>query len=177
MKICSKCNANLGDEFFYKRALSKDGLYCYCKECSRGVRSSWSNNNRSRQKEILKRWAKKNVGKISAKKERWRKRNLEKVRELGRVYRSRRRSLLKSSLGNFTLKEFSALKIKLKNYCLCCGLSEGEIRLVPDHVVPISKGGDNSILNIQPLCDTCNKIKGAKHIDYRTKEIVLYGSV
>ena len=51
--------------------------------------------------------------------------------------------------------------------CLACRLQEPEIKLVPDHVVPIARGGANDIDNIQPLCESCNKRKGAKTVDYR----------
>ena len=48
--------------------------------------------------------------------------------------------------------------------CLACG-SKNEISL--DHVVPVCRGGWNSVNNLQPLCRSCNSKKGKKIIDYR----------
>lgn len=53
---------------------------------------------------------------------------------------------------------------KYNNRCLCCGEKN---KLTVDHVIPISKGGMNTIDNIQPLCGSCNSKKNNKEIDYR----------
>lgn len=48
--------------------------------------------------------------------------------------------------------------------CLCCG-SEKNVAI--DHIIPINKGGENKLENLQPLCKSCNSKKGVKIIDYR----------
>lgn len=50
------------------------------------------------------------------------------------------------------------------NQCLRCR-SYDDICI--DHVIPLSKGGANSIDNMQPLCRACNTSKGVASTDYR----------
>lgn len=50
------------------------------------------------------------------------------------------------------------------NQCLACK-SYDDICI--DHVVPLSAGGLNHVENMQPLCRSCNSVKGVKTIDYR----------
>src|SRR5579871_2958430 len=42
--------------------------------------------------------------------------------------------------------------------CVRCGSQE---RLEYDHIIPVAKGGNNTNRNIQLLCETCNRRKGA----------------
>jgi hypothetical protein len=42
--------------------------------------------------------------------------------------------------------------------CVVCG---GQERLEFDHVIPVDKGGSSTARNIQLLCETCNRQKGA----------------
>ena len=42
-------------------------------------------------------------------------------------------------------------------------------RLVLDHVKPLYHGGRHDPDNLQVLCWTCNREKGLKVVDYRTK--------
>ena len=39
-----------------------------------------------------------------------------------------------------------------------CGSKE---QLEYDHIIPVSRGGGNTERNIQLLCETCNRSKGA----------------
>jgi len=48
--------------------------------------------------------------------------------------------------------------------CLCCGSSK---RLQVDHIVPVAKGGENRLSNLQTLCRSCNARKSDSFIDYR----------
>ena len=50
--------------------------------------------------------------------------------------------------------------------CLACGTTSN---LTIDHIVPLVKGGSNTIDNKQVLCKRCNDSKGTKTIDYRRK--------
>ena len=109
----------------------------------------------------------------------WRRLHPRKAKALSmrskHVYRAR----LAKAKGFFTYREFRNLCKKYGYRCLSCGKTEQQLFdinrvLVPDHVKPISRGGSNSIDNIQPLCHSikngrngCNNSKHASEIDYR----------
>jgi len=85
-----------------------------------------------------------------------------------------RRARIKANGGTYTAAEWTALKAKYGNRCLWCGAAEGDIQangkpvvLTPDHVVPIVRGGSNTIENIQPLCKRCNSVKSRRVRDFR----------
>jgi 5-methylcytosine-specific restriction endonuclease McrA len=80
---------------------------------------------------------------------------------------NRRRARKHTSGGSHTEEQWQAMKAFYDYRCLCCGKREPEIRLTRDHVMPLTKGGTDSIDNIQPLCARCNSKKNFKHIDYR----------
>ena len=44
----------------------------------------------------------------------------------------------------------------------CCVICGSKKRLNIDHIVPISKGGTNSMDNVQILCFSCNRKKSNK---------------
>lgn len=49
--------------------------------------------------------------------------------------------------------------------CQYCGKAAPDVILHVDHIHPVSKGGDNSILNLITSCAGCNGGKGARPID------------
>ena len=49
------------------------------------------------------------------------------------------------------------------NYtCQYCGCSGEEAELEIEHVIPVSKGGNNDIHNLATACRVCNRSKGAR---------------
>lgn len=90
--------------------------------------------------------------------------------EIIRTKTAHRRARKKNATGTYTVKEWQSLKEQYEYTCLCCGLKEPEIKLTIDHVVPLIRGGSNTIDNIQPLCFSCNSKKRAKIVDYRLKK-------
>lgn len=135
------------------------------KEKFREYAKAYLKRNPEKQREAKRKWGERNKAKRSEAYRRWRKNNPEKALQNN----IRRRVRLRRAPGSFTLAEWEALKRSYGNVCLCCDLPEGEIKLVPDHVVPLARGGSNYITNIQPLCELCNWRKGPKTLDYRVR--------
>lgn len=96
--------------------------------------------------------------------------------ELGRIglIRSlqKRRKYYSEDRGNFYPNEIIELLEYQNNSCARCGNTFSKtFRYTVDHIIPLSKGGDNTISNIQLLCRSCNSIKATKdtrYIGYRT---------
>lgn len=43
--------------------------------------------------------------------------------------------------------------------CVRCGKSVRKSGLDIDHIIPRSKGGGDSLFNLQPMCQSCNRSK------------------
>lgn len=66
--------------------------------------------------------------------------------------------------GDFTEDQWLAI-VERYGRCLRCEATDRP--LVPDHIVPLWRGGAHTADNIQPLCGPCNLWKGTRSIDYR----------
>jgi 5-methylcytosine-specific restriction endonuclease McrA len=181
---CRECKANyrnanlqyISDKNKAYREKNKERLNQYTKE--------WREKNKDYNRAIKKAYYDKNQDKIlEEKKEQYRQDEQERSRKLEysrrwrkdnpdkrRIQSIRRRAAKAKSTGAYTLEEWQALCSFYGNACLCCGTHANDTpegKLTPDHITPLSKGGSNSISNIQPLCLKCNISKNAKTIDYR----------
>ena len=68
----------------------------------------------------------------------------------------RQRAKKCNASGNFTPAAFVALCLQ---HCHRCAVCQKQCALSADHIHPLSRGGTNSIDNIQPLCKACNSQK------------------
>ena len=90
-------------------------------------------------------------------KRKWAKTPLGKLRTQEKGYR--RRALLGASIGRHTVEEWEEMKRRQGHRCNICRKKK---RLTKDHVRPLSRGGGNTIDNIQGLCLKCNLQKSDK---------------
>src|SRR3990167_9758704 len=96
--------------------------------------------------------------------------NLEKLA----ARNHRRRAQKAGNGGSFTAAEWIDLCDQFGGRCLACGATDRTLTV--DHVVPVSKGGSNSIENLQPLCQSCNAHKGTKTVDYSSNHLSIQES-
>lgn len=186
MKRCLLCGLLKPEGNYHKNKQRKDGLNPICKPCNIAKARAWEISNPERAEERRRRWRENNREKhrrsalkyyyshheVEKEKSRTRSKSAgfreykkeynklhpEKHKEYDHARRSRKK-------GKFTGREWLSLLEQYGNMCLCC--KSIDKKLVPDHIVPLSRGGINVIENIQPLCETCNKKKFTKTTDYR----------
>lgn len=76
-----------------------------------------------------------------------------------KVSRARRR--VRESTGTITERDWSRLVARYESRCAYCGK---KCKVTLDHVVPLSRGGANTIGNALPACKSCNSSKHSKFI-------------
>lgn len=183
-KTCS-CEKSfpLTPEHWYRSKYSKDGFSPRCKECVKKYdreyyhahkeeadkrHAEWRESNREHINKRSRKWYQANKVEHLKRTKRWKENNPDKMLEMGRNHNRRIWKKKFNAVGDFTEKEFQELCQKYDNTCLRC--LRNDVPLVSDHVIPLSKGGLNTIENIQPLCLACNTSKGSKVMDYRIKQ-------
>jgi len=89
-----------------------------------------------------------------------------------------RRARLAGAEGAHTNEEFRIVCQEFDFCCIYCGRSEIEIgQLTEDHIVPLIRGGSNSIENIAPACSLCNASKGDKTMEEYFDYLKLLASI
>lgn len=107
-----------------------------------------------------------NSKKIRGWQDEWRRRNPEKAR----AWCLNRRARLAG--GRISAEEIKAVVLRQKGQCAAC---HKRAKLDMDHIIPLALGGGSEPSNIQGLCGTCNRSKGAKHpVDFnRSRGLLL----
>lgn len=140
-------------------------------EKSRDRSREWHANNRDAANQSRRLWQVDNKERAKKTVRAWSEANKPRRR----VIRKRRRAIKAGLSQHYTFGELRSLWSSVKHACACCGAQISEKTRHVDHIVALSRGGKNTIDNIQFLCETCNKSKGARDpIDFmRSKGFLL----
>lgn len=89
-----------------------------------------------------------------------------KGKEVNR-YSCQKRRAIKLGVNDWTPYSSFLWKLMLEStngICPKCKKSVRIEKLTMDHIIPLSKGGRHSILNVQPMCGSCNYSKQDKSV-------------
>ena len=121
----------------------------------------WRNANPDKIAEKNKTYKILNAAKLKpandARVKQWRKANPEGVTKLSNARRARKNN----APGSHTTKEILDLLERQQFNCAACGTDISKKRHL-DHIVALSRGGSNFIINLQWLCPSCNCSKHDK---------------
>lgn len=116
--------------------------------------------NRERENVRSQKWRNANADRATARVRGWLAANPEKRCVNRRNYEARKRD----AVGTHTLADVMALLTAQSSRCGVCHTDLGDGYHV-DHKHPLARGGSNGPDNLQLLCPTCNRSKGAKTME------------
>jgi len=124
--------------------------------------AKWRNVNPDKVKAFIAKWRDANYEHVRMVSRKWYVDHPEKIRAM--VHKRRARIL--EAGGSFTDGDIKSMLKRQRKRCVVCRTDISKSYHV-DHIMPLARGGDNGIGNIQLLCPHCNFSKNDKHpIDF-----------
>ena len=161
-------NGHIGDRYTSSRRCVECAKAAYRKDPKKVVDRStayraanpdrareWHKASYARHIESRRKKAKDYNEKNPHKKRIWNENNMDKVR----AKHHRRRARKAGQKYHFTASQLRDLWATVKHACACCGININEKSRRIDHIVPLARGGNDTISNIQFLCASCNSQK------------------
>jgi len=160
-KVCIDCLKLLPKEEFYYRDDSFDGLRNDCASCSisrmRDTPSKLARQASSREREVIQ-----DLVDYSRSRADWYQKNKERLRPF-HAEAERRRRVRKRS-GDVRIiqpRDIDHLICLYRGICAYCKSAPWDAL---DHVIPVVRGGRQSIGNLLPVCTSCNQSKHDKTV-------------
>ena len=171
--VCRKCGIEKAIHQF--RVCDKNGnRRKSCKGCEARTYKSWATRNRKRLRKYHGDYYKENGAEMRRQNKVYMQRPgvRRRRKEYERDWRARNPDIVhrhnasrRARLAGCISEEYSRGEIlSAMPYCLSCFST---INLHIDHVVPVSRGGDDVVGNLQVLCARCNLEKHATYHEYR----------
>lgn len=140
-----------------KNKRNRKAEYLRNKERKLSYQRTWRAGNKDKWQKQKQREYSKHRNEWTARRRKWYQQN----KEHAIAYSCERRARLKKVGGKFTAADIKRLLIAQKHKCNVCHKDLATYHV--DHIMPISRGGNNWPSNIQILCPSCNLRKHAKH--------------
>lgn len=131
------------------------------REVTREYMAAWREQKREETRTYMEAWREKNREAVRA----YHRENRWKYAGSRRVHQAKRMGIIQEVGPSFTAQDWQRYLYLFGDRCLACG--QQPTKLTADHVVPLARGGANTIDNIQGLCQSCNSAKGTRTVDYR----------
>ncbi len=152
MKRCCTCAVEKPLEDFHRKSDMTDGRQALCKECIAQYKRDWRAKNRDHVRAVDRAYYARTVD---------HQRN--RLRLKNHVRKARLRA---NGVFVVTIRDLNAL---MRQSCAASHLSPCDGEKQVDHIVPIARGGQHSIGNLQVLCAHHNSAKRDRlWVEYRS---------
>jgi 5-methylcytosine-specific restriction endonuclease McrA len=169
-KVCTKCQKTCLVTDFYKgqsrcKTCAKEYSMAWQKANPDKVKKAWKKSNRKRwveQKQDQEYMTKKavyfkaNSAKRTATAKAWNQANKQRYHQHVANSKIKRRVAQEARTFKILDKEYKKL---YNSPCAFCGSTK---KITMDHIIPISRSGNHSVGNLQPLCQSCNSSKKSR---------------
>ena len=156
-KVCTKCYQEFPatTAFFIKRIDGYLGLQSICKKCKSIYRHAYFQQNTIKIQTSRHAYLEREKDHVAASRRRYR----QEHPEIDRSSQQRRRSCKNgATVNDFTHAQWVVMQEHYEHRCVYCG-KRRRGKLTQDHITPISKGGNHTVSNIVPACQSCNSKK------------------
>lgn len=153
-KVCVDCNKELlaNNANFHRSPTGKLGFKAACKTCCNKRAAEYYKRNDEKRREFNRKHYEENREVIQKRHKEYKRNNPH----IHAGYTTRRRTRLAGLAHSFSEEEWNVCKERFNQKCAYCGQDE---KLMRDHFIPLSKGGEFTKNNVIPSCNKCNASK------------------
>lgn len=170
-KICIDCGESKHVSQFSPNVRCVGGRINICKDCNNKRYAAFREEHRHHLKDYHQQYYEDNKGEFLEQCKQYR------LSPQGRIVKHRsehRRRSKKIEVGpaTLTLEQWQLCLYEVNYTCPMCKREfAGDILPVKDHIYPLSKGGEFTYWNVQPLCNVCNARKGTSiRVDHQLRK-------
>lgn len=144
----------------YRQSQFNKSIYSnYCKECQKQMHKNWYENNKQKALDYTRKYRDAHREYIRDRSKRYNHQHPWAVRASAS---NRRARIINATDGSITPQNIQKLYLAQNGLCAYCGCDLQQASKHLDHIVPLARGGDNTINNVQWTCPYCNMHKNMK---------------